>query len=333
MNALPEPTAAQTSHRLVGLRPDNLLAFLSLLGALHALETARPDWHPRAKWSGRPVQLELSVSHAVSRDELIGQMVDGLGRLGERYRRLLEGLTKKNVKDYTPEEFRTDLVPRAQGDPWCGGLLAALGSDAAARQRKNSSELEQPPLCVLRGQGHQHFLRRLTNMLAPGPDVDLQRELQAALFAPWRYDEKGDGFRWDPAEYRLHAYQAGDPSDDAYKIGTVPGAQRLAAFGFALIAAAPQRNALTSLGVFRRIERRMEGRMEQVLVCWPLVGVPTGLTGHLALLAHPALGDEKRALELAPYGVLAVARARRYAWRVPQGEYVNFGHARLQYLG
>jgi hypothetical protein len=37
-------------HRLHGLAPDNLLAFLALLGLLRAIQTARPDWRPRAAW-------------------------------------------------------------------------------------------------------------------------------------------------------------------------------------------------------------------------------------------------------------------------------------------
>ena len=36
------------SYRLEGFEPDNLLAFLALLGLLRALEKARPQWRPRA---------------------------------------------------------------------------------------------------------------------------------------------------------------------------------------------------------------------------------------------------------------------------------------------
>ena len=38
------------SLRLEGLEPDNLLAFLALLGLLRALEASRPGWQPRAAW-------------------------------------------------------------------------------------------------------------------------------------------------------------------------------------------------------------------------------------------------------------------------------------------
>ena len=43
-------TEPRCDHRLNGLEPDNLLAFLALLGLLRALETARPKWRPRARW-------------------------------------------------------------------------------------------------------------------------------------------------------------------------------------------------------------------------------------------------------------------------------------------
>jgi hypothetical protein len=135
---------------------------------------------------------------------------------------------------------------------------------------------------------------------------------------------RDDSFRWDPIEDRRYAYQYGDPSDDSNKIGTVPGADRLAAFGFALMTSAPAGGELTSLGIFRR-----DGN---IIFCWPLVDVPTSLAGHLALLGHPALGDEARAKELAAYGVVAVARSDRYGVRVAQAEYHNLTRARLQYL-
>ena len=39
------------THRLDGLEPDNLLAFMALLGLLRTLEEARPGWRPRASWT------------------------------------------------------------------------------------------------------------------------------------------------------------------------------------------------------------------------------------------------------------------------------------------
>jgi hypothetical protein len=125
-------------------------------------------------------------------------------------------------------------------------------------------------------------------------------------------------------EDRRYAYQYGDPTEGPNKIGTVSGANRLAAFGLALLTSAPKASDLATIGVFG-------GRRERT-VCWPLVSSPTSLRGHVALLAHPWLGDEQRAPDLAPYGVLAVARSRRYGVSGAAGTYFNFTRAQIQYL-
>ena len=39
------------TYRLNGLEPDNLLAFLALLGLLRTLEHARPTWRTRVAWT------------------------------------------------------------------------------------------------------------------------------------------------------------------------------------------------------------------------------------------------------------------------------------------
>jgi hypothetical protein len=43
-------SGSETHHRLEGLEPDNLLAFLALLGLLRAIEVVRETWRPRAAW-------------------------------------------------------------------------------------------------------------------------------------------------------------------------------------------------------------------------------------------------------------------------------------------
>ena len=51
-------------HRLDGLEPNNLLAFLALLGLLRALEEVEPAWSPKVAWmvDEFPVRPELSLS-------------------------------------------------------------------------------------------------------------------------------------------------------------------------------------------------------------------------------------------------------------------------------
>ena len=49
----------------------------------------------------------------------------------------------------------------AFGGPATADLWAALVSDAAIRDRDKKQEAVPTPLCLLLGQGHQHFLERL----------------------------------------------------------------------------------------------------------------------------------------------------------------------------
>jgi hypothetical protein len=145
-------------------------------------------------------------------------------------------------------------------------------------------------------------------------------DLERALFHAWRYEDFTEGFRWDPMEDRRYAHQFGDPSESKNKIGTVKGANRLAALGFAALTSAPTASGLATIGVAR--ERRSRG------ICWPLVRVPTSFVGHLALLAHPLITDESAAPKLAPYGIAAIARSRRFQ----VGKFFNFERARVQSL-
>ena len=304
--------ATSTTHLLRGLESDNLLAFLALLGLLRALDATRPEWEARVAWHGSPPTSELHLAVPVDRGDVIAEVNAGVRQLGAVY-----GFDRKDLK-YTAVEFRP-LASEAQRDRERGRLVAALASDGSVRRNSKEGRVEITPLCLLLGQGHQHFLSRLTEMAQREGEED-EADLARALFETWRYEDKHESFRWDPIEDRRYAHQFGDPSESRNKIGTVAGANRLAAIGLGLLTSAPTATGLATLGVtgFRR-ER---------VVCWPLVGAPTSLSGYVALLAHPWLGDEQTALELARYGVLAVARARRYQ----VDRYFNFERARIQFL-
>lgn len=348
-----------TTHVLKGLEADNLLAFLALLGLLDALDTARPKWRTRVAWRGMPPQAGLELAAEVSTDGLLAGAKAGLRMLEKRHARVCSvlecpdsgmerckscrGIDLKSAAD----DFRK-IALALRGKREQASLIAALASDGAlAREPKGSRPRVEPTsLCAVSGQGHQHFLSRLIAMLRlPGLEADgksqkprdgrsgrkpksetrsLLDELRQALFEPWRYEDGTESFRWDPIEDRRYAYQWGDPSENANRIGTVPGANLLAAFGLAALTSAPTASGLATRGVFRATG--------QVRVCWPLVAVPTSLAGHVALLSHPWLSNEERAPQLAAYGVLAVARSQRYGVPGAAGTYFNFTRARVQYL-
>jgi hypothetical protein len=118
------------------------------------------------------------------------------------------------------------------------------------------------------GQGHQHFLGRLAR-LAARDDPSNIADLSKALFKPWRYEDHTDGSRWDPIEDRRYAHQFGNPSDGKNQIGTVTGANRLAAIGFAALTSVPGAAGLTTVGI--------TGRRGERDICWPLPKFPTSL--------------------------------------------------------
>lgn len=314
-----DPHAASVS--LDGLEADNLLAFLALLGLLRALEAARPDWRPRVSWLGTPPRARLTIwswagsgngdQSAVAR-AVVAEISAGMSKLAPAYSFDRDDLS------YTLAEFH-DLASGALHDRERAQLVAALASDVLRKGNKGDKERSvQPTLLKALGRGRQRFLPRLAHAVAQRDAGDLER----ALFAPWRYsDDLTESFRWDPGEDRRHAYQFGDPSEEKHKVGTEAGANRLAALGFALLTCVPTRSGLATLGVSRQ---RASGEVD---VVWPIVSAATGLRGHVALLAHPGLYDASRCLDLAAYGVRAIARARRY-----QVEYTNFERARVQFL-
>lgn len=302
--------SAANAHELSGLEPDNLLSFLAMLGLLRVLETARPECSPRIAWTGGPPRARLQLSTPLKREEVLESAEEGMRLLGASFAFEQQDLT------LTSQEFR-DLVQAARGQPQRARVLAAFGSDGALK--RNNSAIEPTPLCVLFGQGHQHFLTRLQAVTACD-EQDSSDELSSALFETWRYADTADSFRWDPIEDRRYAHQHGDPSTGTNKLGTVAGANKLAAIGFAEFTTAPTQSGLLVIGV--------NGRRGESDVCWPIPDVPASLAGYRALLGHPDIGQNKKATSLKAYGVAAIARARRYQ----VGKFFNFERARMQFL-
>jgi hypothetical protein len=74
---------------LPGLAADNLLAFIALLGLLHALEKAQPNWRPRARWSGRPWRAKLLLEEEVTQDRVAEAADAGINEIAANYRFVL----------------------------------------------------------------------------------------------------------------------------------------------------------------------------------------------------------------------------------------------------
>jgi len=309
--------SAAERHRLIGLEPDNLLAFLALLGLLRALDTARPEWRPRTCWDAAtpPLRPLLVLGTARTQEAVALAAAEGAAVLAKAHR------FDRSDLNYPAGQAR-GLLLEAE-DPARAELLDALMTDGAERE---DGSIWPTPLCFLFGQGNQRFLSRLADIpngrlpakLATTrrpPDLNAPEFIAQALFAPWTRSDPTEGLRWDPAEDRRYALRADNPSGDP--AGMQHGANRLAAIGLP---------ALPGAAVRRRRDMRFlnistsygdDGRIQ---ITWPIWTAPARLTGIRALLAHPALAGDAAAIgSLASQGIAFAFRAQR----ISVGKFVN----------
>ena len=286
---------------------------------------ARPDWHVRALWSVddpplRPLlalaepQLDLAICEAA----------------GEGARLLAEDYDFPSTADddasaqigltYAPPAARA-LLDRAAGGP---SRAPCCGARSCVTPRPRTTEWKPRQLCLLFGQGHQHFLGRLAAVPAaeaPPPrgrgrkavSLSAPETLHEALFRPW---ERGilmrpsDGI---PSEDVRYALRADDPSGE--KSTTQHGANRLAALGRGVDGRSRAARGEAAPGYLGH------DSSAAVSLHRPVWQHPTSLAGIRALLSHPALSESPAIL--AHLGVVEVRRARR----VSVGKFMNFTRA------
>jgi hypothetical protein len=206
-------------------------------------------------------------------------------------------------------------------------LLDCLFSDGAT---KKDGAVLATPLCAMFGQGHQHFLSRLSQVtqgilpkslakLRLLPNLNAPEKIADALFRPWAYPDQTDGFRWDPMEDRRYALRFKNPSGDAGR--TVHGANRLAAFGILALpgAAVDRRGGVRFLTLSSGLGA--DGRIE---ITWPIWERPMSLSGLQALLGHPGLAElTPDPAVLGRFGIAHLHRTRR----ISNGKFFNFTRA------
>jgi hypothetical protein len=318
-----------------GLEPDNLLAFLALLGLLRSLQAferirspTEISWRPRIAWDldRAPLRPVLVLAEPRSRDQVAAAAAGGLEILAKDHD--FEGRadlnhTRREARELLDRVAATaDANNRGRAD-----AVAALMSDGATRAKGNSETIEPTPLCLLFGQGHQHFLDRFSavpTLTAPAPRgrgnpavvLDATACIAEALFTPWHRKDQTFAFRWDPHEDVRYALMAGDPTDSSYKLGTQHGANRLAAVGLVALTVVPEtRGGRVRVAV-------VGGQIDQsgFTLAWPIWRDPATLSAIRGLLVHP---DLRRPGGLAHLGVDHVRSARR----ISIGKFMNFTRA------
>ena len=123
------------AHRLDGLEPDNLLAFMALPGLLRTLEETRPGWRPRVSWTvdEAPLRPCLHVAEEVAGNAIVEAAAEGLAALAPRHD--FEGLPDLTL---LPCEAARRLRKAAGSDRYTADLWAALVSNAAITPRCRS---------------------------------------------------------------------------------------------------------------------------------------------------------------------------------------------------
>jgi len=308
------------------LEPDNLLAFMALLGLLRTLEETRPEWRARVAWTvdKPPLRPALRVPGAVDEDAIAAAAAEGLDILAKCH-------DFDNRKDLTfsPEDAARALryaAETAAQNPYAADLWAAMICDAAVS--RDGKKVERTPLCLMFGQGHQHFLERLTAIprqkAPPGRGKGRSKLtvteadcLCEALFAPWARLDATSSFRWDPNEDVRYAMRARDPTDAKTKETTQHGANRLAAIGISVLTVMPKpRRGQVRLAMLGGLSDN-DGMF---VIRWPIWRAPISLACIRALLGHPGLENRET---LAALGIAEVRQARR----ISSGKFMNVTRA------
>ena len=314
-----------STHRLVGLEPDNLLAFLALLGMLRTLEHVRSGWRPRVAWTvdAPPVRPTLTVATQATEDEIIAAVSEGLADLAARH-----DFNRLRDLKLSPKEAADRLRTAVTRDRYTSDLWAALVSDAAIRDKNKAQEAEPTPLCLLFGQGHMHFMSRLASVpqesVPPARGAGRKKTcigetdcLREALFEPWTRLDATFSFRWDPHEDVRYALRATDPTDSKTKETTQHGANRLAAIGLAALTVVPRLRGVTGqLAVIGGMRERGGG----FAFTWPVWRHPVSLAAIRSLLGHTGL------VKRATWDALNILELRR-ARRISVGKFMNFTRA------
>jgi hypothetical protein len=294
-----------TEHRLDGLEPDNLLAFMALLGLLRSLETACPDWRPRVRWSvdEPPLRPVLRLAMAVTTEDVTSATVAGATALAEVHR------FDRSLLDFTRNEAR-EALETARADPRRADLWAALFSDGAV---DNDGLVRKTPANFL-DVARVAFLTTLSSVFSKErvPRRGIDTAIADALFSTWRRPDKGLSFRWDPIEDSRHALRAQAPTDD--KQGVEHGANMLAALGLRSLVCAPVADRLETRGV--------EREAGEVVFRWPIWRPALSLAAIEGLLDHPDLSDTMDEVRDIPF----VMKAGRLA--PPGSRYRNVSRAR-----
>ena len=320
----------KTVHRLDGLEPDNLLAFLALLGLLRALELKNPEWRPRAYWDVEraPLRPILTTRKQTTREDLSRSALDGLlifkdalqplsvnsgdsfWLLDDKpYRRALSEWCFSALAACHPNQ-RKSFVWQLRCD-----LLACLG--ASRVDRKKGDVFDTTPMKLPSGQ--MKFIDAQFDLIC---DCKVE-SIDNSLFKPWTYSYKKKSLRLSPEDARRYAYRASDPSPEGSR--TELGASALSGLG---LLAFPMSQARPNWRMVAYTGTRTEGK-----ISWPIWSASGGKGASLcAIMAMlRTITFENNPGTSASNLIHMIATARRYVLDPKQGDYGNVTRAKFSF--
>lgn len=282
--------------RLEGIDGSHLFGFMAALG-VHSLldERARAEKHTRPQMAFDHDYIAVLGDVAWNGQQVVDVLFDALQRSRKYFDGDLAAIDRPG--DFTGESF---AKLAAQTDEDSAGVLAGLAC-------WTGGQISESTLCAANGAGHQKLIRSIRDILAL-----LQRDhLRDALLAPWRREyevsqadrkrlelgTRKPTLRLDPADERLYALRASDPTPAGATYRTELGAQALALAAFSELPVVPRRRPLTVASV-------RDGN--RVHFTWHLWGRPSTLVTARSLLFSGGKPHELKAR-----GVFAAFRAAR----------------------
>jgi hypothetical protein len=302
---------------LIGLRADNLLAYLAALGTLRVATLQEDTEAVRMSWdfiegSWRPY---LHYAREIDRKAFVQGLHKQL-QSGKNLRAFQLG----NNLNLTLDSFRKALEQCVQSaslsDRRDVDFLAAFGSDAIATMSggKRTNQIADTAFRTMSGGGHQHFLGTIRTFI----EDTTEEHLEKSLFADWTYDDpiKKHTMRWDPMDDIRYALRWDDPSGDKNReqYGSMWGANRLAIEALPFFPTQPIGGRLATTGF-------AENRAREVTFTWPVWSPPIGLMELRSLLCLSDLQAEIPDREkLRSRGVVEIYRCQR----ITQDKFRNF---------
>lgn len=317
-------------HVLTGLDADNLLAFLSLLGLMHAMDTIRPDWNARVNWDGLPPKPVIHINNPISQQEIVSTV----RKYALKYQKVYGYFrgktslvpTKNDINKNLSEDERISIyyeyikdLSRLEDEHERAIAMSTMASLARLMVKDGRYMIEDTPLKLV--SANQEFIGTMYNLfLFANRESKFNKCLSKSLFSIWENQDKKNSLRLSPEDDRRYAYRFYDPSPEGSR--SEWGANLLASIGMTTLCLIPGKTKFSLIGY--------KGKRSEGYFTWPIWDNEISFSALISLMMHPQIvSNQPNISELKCLGVNALMRCRRYRLPSGQGDYGNVSSAEM----